>query len=349
MSNYNKIATLKTGSYNPVKMITALRDGRLVSTSYQELKIWRKVDCQWVCEQTIEDDSGWIHEVIELSDGRIFSGGYKTIKIWKFEEAALICEHTLVGHTDYVMSIIQLRDGRLVSGSCDNTIKIWKKVNRKWVCEQTIEARVSSIIELRDGRIVSGGYDGMIKIWNKVDGKFEYEGLLDPKNYKVLTLLELSDERLVSGSCTNLDIWKRDGFEWICEHKLIGHTDCLYSIIELKDGRIVSASDDKTLKIWKFEEGNWLCEQTLLNDGYVFTAIAIKDGQFLICGSGSSINIWEIEKPIALFNSVEKISIGLGLMSEIKDDTITISRNNKTIATISMKLDVVIEGNKQDE
>ena len=257
MNNYKKIATLET--HNNVQMITALRDGRIVSCG-KTIDIWKEVDGKWGLDDIVEQTINWIYSVIQLSDGNLVSGRHDgTLKIWKEEEGTWRYEATLEGHSDYVMSVIQLSDGRIASASKDKTIKIWKKVDGVWICEHTLEGHsdcVMSVIQLSDGRIASASKDKTRKIWDLRRGV------------------------------------------WICEHTLVGHTDVVYSIIELKDGRLVSASYDKTIKIWKEVDGKWDWEQTLFNDGYLFTAIAIKDDQFLICGSGTSINIWEMEKTI---------------------------------------------------
>jgi len=44
------------------------------------------------------------------------------------------------------------------------------------------------------------------------------------------------------------DLTKPEGQQ--CVATLRGHTGMVYSVIQLKDGRFVSASQDKTLKVW---------------------------------------------------------------------------------------------------
>jgi WD40 repeat protein len=38
-----------------------------------------------------------------------------------------------------------------------------------------------------------------------------------------------------------------------CEVEFKGHTDCVNYVIQLKDGRIVSCSEDNTMRLWGFD------------------------------------------------------------------------------------------------
>ncbi|MCG8463893.1 MAG: hypothetical protein MI750_03440, partial [Xanthomonadales bacterium] len=51
---------------------------------------------------------------------------------------------------------------------------------------------------------------------------------------------------------------EREG-EWRCEATLEGHKGFVRSVLSLSDGRLVSGSDDLSLKVWREREGEWRC------------------------------------------------------------------------------------------
>jgi len=75
------------------------------------------------------------------------------------------------------------------------------------------------------------------------------------------------------------------------EMTMIGHNGSVYSVIALPDGRLVSCSDDKTLRIWNATTGD--CETVLAgHDGVVNSVIALPDGRLVSCSSDKTLRIW---------------------------------------------------------
>ena len=78
-------------------------------------------------------------------------------------------------------------------------------------------------------------------------------------------------------------------------HKLVrtlkGHNDGVNSVHFCPDGlKIVSASDDKTLRVWDVRTGE--CQQTIHDLGKVMSAQFSPDGQTIVSASGDSIRVW---------------------------------------------------------
>lgn len=62
---------------------------------------------------------------------------------------------------------------------------------------------------------------------------------------------------------------------------LAGHTDDILTIYQLKDGRLVSGSKDKTVKVWDVDTG--LCIQTLKGiESYVWSLCELTDGRLAV-------------------------------------------------------------------
>ena len=76
---------------------------------------------------------------------------------------------------------------------------------------------------------------------------------------------------------------------------LTGHTDSLYSVAISPDNKkIVSGSDDKTIRIWDLESGNLI--NTLTGHTDFVNSVAISpDNKKLVSGSSDeTIRIWDI-------------------------------------------------------
>ena len=65
-----------------------------------------------------------------------------------------------------------------------------------------------------------------------------------------------------------------------------------YSVIQLKDGRLASASGDKTIKIWDLTTSQAV--QTLKgHTDYVYSVIQLKDGRLASASGDNTIKIWD--------------------------------------------------------
>jgi hypothetical protein len=72
-----------------------------------------------------------------------------------------------------------------------------------------------------------------------------------------------------------------------------GHSDQVYSVIQLLDGRLASGSNDKTIKIWNINSET--CARTLSgHDGYVSGLIQLSDGRLASGSDDKTIKIWNI-------------------------------------------------------
>ena len=70
---------------------------------------------------------------------------------------------------------MKLKEDEIASGSCDKTIKIWKKKDNQFELVQTITGHSDSVltlIKLKEDEIASGSCDKTIKIWKKKDDQF---------------------------------------------------------------------------------------------------------------------------------------------------------------------------------
>jgi WD40 repeat protein len=74
---------------------------------------------------------------------------------------------------------------------------------------------------------------------------------------------------------------------------LSGHSGVVFCLQALPDGRIVSGSDDKTIRIWsKSPDGGWESEVLNGHSDFVTCLQALPDGRIVSGGFERSIRIW---------------------------------------------------------
>ena len=219
----------------------------------------------------------------------------------------------LIGHRQMINSIIQLHDGRLLTGSSDYKMKFWEDHGGRFIDTLTISELTGDILclyELKDLRIISTiKTSGAMKIWNKKKEEETYELTLTLSEHKnsVTSILQLSDEKLITGSKDKtIRLWDIYENSFRCTQILKDHTDGVYSLCELIGRRFASGSEDKTIRIW--EENKGLFNQVkILNDhkSRVRSLIQTKNG-FLISGADKVIIIYKLEEDI--FKKIETIN-----------------------------------------
>jgi len=193
----------------------------------------------------------------------------------------------LTGHTDTVLSFLLLKDGRLASSSSDNTIRIWSLLSFKTeIILKGHSDYIYKIIQLNDNKIASCSDDMTIRIW---DLQTQSTESVIREEYIIDTINELTDGRIVfsfNKTITILDLKNN------IRQKLEGHTEEVYRIIQLKDGRIASCSLDKTIRIWNLTTNK--SEKILTgHPSPLRELIELKDGRLCVCSSDSFISeIW---------------------------------------------------------
>ena len=80
-----------------------------------------------------------------------------------------------------------------------------------------------------------------------------------------------------------------------CATTLTGHTNNVYSVCQLADGRIVSGSEDKSIKVWDLSSNGGVgsCVLTLTgHTGYVYSVCQLADGRIVSGSDDKSIKVW---------------------------------------------------------
>ena len=197
---------------------------------------------------------------------------------------------SLSSHSKAVLTVAELQNGKLISGGMDNTIIIWDKdVNGSYIEKQRIidKKPIIKIIPLHNNKFAFTS-DNIVRIMiqkaikkEKKENAKELTDVFDDLEFdqnieddvdpyivcykiskhvgRVKAMLQLNNGYLVTGGSemsgkkdSSIIIWKPNELEgYFYVQTLNGHKSDINGLIELKDGRILSSSKDRTLRIWK--------------------------------------------------------------------------------------------------
>ena len=108
--------------------------------------------------------------------------------------------------------------------------------------------------------IFSCSHDNLLKSWSLTTGRLEQTFIGSERAIYTIHLSPFNPSLLFSGGydCA-IRVWDIKSAQ--CTHTLKGHTDSIFSLLLLPDGRLVSGSSDKSIKVWNLKTRK--CEATL--------------------------------------------------------------------------------------
>lgn len=216
-----------------------------------------------------EQDKKWksIHQKVCYALGF----GYQVVK-------------TLEGHSNSVYELKAINSERFISCSGDKTLKIWKSTGEFVQTLKGHTASVNAIAILSNRNIVSGSSDKTMKFWKPDGFCFAITHVGDA----VWSLLELRDGRIACGCWDAIFIYNSNGSKVL--KTLKGHRNRIRSIIQLKNGFLVSGSIDSTIKIWNIEQEK--CVSTITDHAHsVVSLCLLEKGGFASASTDKTIKI----------------------------------------------------------
>ena len=332
-TNYNFEYEIKGAHEKFISSIFELKDGKLVTTSFDySIKIWEEKDSEFNLSKTISKRCGCIVSALKIENDKLLTSNNtnNSIYIWGLNPTeGYAIEQSLTLHNKFVICIAQLENGNIVTSGMDNLIIIWQKKDGGFYEEkQTIQEEypVKKIVGLRDNNFGYTGDDGILKIMaekeedketdtgeNKQEetseGKIvKYKKICELKRHqgKINCMCELKNGYLFTGGAKGNDkndhyinVWKpNEGTGYVHHQTLSGHKTDISDIIQLKDGRIVSSSRDRTIIIWKDvseSEDNikYIKDEVLTEYPHgMYKLLQLKDGRICTITSNNSVIFW---------------------------------------------------------
>ncbi|KAK2829856.1 hypothetical protein FQN49_007191 [Arthroderma sp. PD_2] len=234
------------------------------------------------------------------------------------------------GHSDRVSFIAFSPDGsKLISGS-DGIIRVWEVATGK--LHQTLEGHFGSIrgmTFLSDYKVISGTSDGIVMVWDVATGK----PLQTIKGHSasVGSLAFSSNGIVASGLFTGiLQVWELTTGK--LRHVIDGHFKYITSVaFSPDDNKIVSGSDDGTVRIWDVTTGHRI--QAFSHSSSINDVAFSPNSDIVASGSlGKTAQMWEVateklqilEGHTAWVSSVKFFSDGKRIATGGSDDTVRI-------------------------
>jgi len=274
-SDKGRLLSILEGHTGPINGVKVLDDERILSYSKDNtLILWNK-DGEIL--SILEGHTGPINGVKVLDDERILSYSKdNTLILWNKDGEIL---SVLEGHTGPINGVKILDNGRILSYSKDNTLILWNKDGEIVSILEGHNNTISDVDILEDKKILSYSDDGSLRLWDK-DGKIL--SILNGSSNIVI----LNDKRLLSyGRWNNIiKLWNSNG-EYLSS--LEGHTGPINGVKILEDGRILSFSEDGTLRFWSSQGINLgilniTVESIVFQKFYLDSFVAISGKSLLI-------------------------------------------------------------------
>ena len=171
------------------------------------------------------------------------------IKVWDTGTHQLL--RTMRGHHDCIYSVAWSPDGKLIaSGSYDKLVKLWDPATGKEV--RTLQDHIDAVFAVAfspDGmRLASASQDRTVKIWDVATGKRLYTLSDASDGLTGLAFSPAGDQVAAAGYDKTIYVWKLGEDDGRLEQSLIADEDGVLAVAWSRDGRIVTASSDGSIR-----------------------------------------------------------------------------------------------------
>jgi hypothetical protein len=230
----------------------------------------------------------------------------------------------LKGHKARIRFACELSDGRILSCSEDATLRLFN--SRTGLCEQVLKGHQDVVIaacELPDGQLLSWSADETFRVWNPASGRC-VKLLHDKRAAQVCRGIRLA--------CWKVLLWSQMTESWIfnpatleIEGVLAGHESTIRGFVQLKDGNVVSFSDDRTLRLW--QTGVIESEKSKAEDAVGGRSMPPGNGQLLLTSGTQPLQVAPFAQRCKNFHRTRRTS---GHIQQQQQERITtMSEENK--------------------
>ena len=282
---------------NTVFCLTILKDGRLVSGSYDKsIIIYNKKT--YKPDITIREHLGGINCITTLNSGILASCSFdRTIKLFNIKENKYDILQTLNNHTHEVYKIIELNNKSLISCSNDQSIIFYNKDNNnKYIQYKKLNTKGScySVIETRDNEICYSESHNTIYFYDLLQKK-EISKINDINtNYcSVEGFTMINKELLLIPGEYKISIINTNKYNLLKIIK-VPNSCRIIGVCMMNENILLTGDDNKAIRQWKIEGDNLILISIKENahDDTIFSIINRGDGHIISGSFDKSIKIW---------------------------------------------------------
>jgi WD40 repeat protein len=281
--------------YRAVYAISATKRNKLLISGSDDntIRIWNTESGALL--KTIEGFTDWVNGIAtaENQDLLMTVSGDTSVRLWRKSDFSWL--YTLEGHTDWVYACALSANGEIaVSCACDKKVIVWNLREQKPENEFTAhDGEVKNVSLTADGAVcASAGADGSVFVF-RTEGtllaRFQENGAVYgvaiSRNAEKIAYCTETGKLIVR----NLSSDKR----FICIER--AHDDKIHCLAANQEfTRIVTGSDDASVKLWNPETGECLAELPAFNSKVRCVAFS-PDGKRFAAGSlDGEIKVWDV-------------------------------------------------------
>eukprot|EP00759_Apiculatamorpha_spiralis_P017011 PhF_6_TR23254/c0_g2_i1/m.32662/K03361/CDC4; F-box and WD-40 domain protein CDC4 len=233
--------------------------------------------------------------LLSLAGGRLLVGGSPDGDVHVYDPRGYL-EFVIRGHKDTVVNMTVSMEGHLFTASVDRTVREWDirtfTFLREYVGHLGLIMCLTVTTSASNLGLFTGSDDCTIRRWNTTNGTSfaELKGHKGPIN-----CMAASNAYLYSGSNDkSIRVWE------ILSHKCLrtinAHTDVVWSIALLMDGRLISSGGDALIKVWQNPVKTGECLHVLTGHKGAVRDLLLYGTTLFSTGRESSVVCWDLSK-----------------------------------------------------